>query len=149
MATKLNPKIEVRDSPIEGKGLFAIGAFKKGEEVWVPQDRSSTKSKVMNDGEFKKFMEKCKREGKQWDAVYLGNGLHRAAIANRNNNPSNYGNHSCDPNTAPIDGKRIATRDIEPGKEITIDYGFFSPKDWEMKCNCNSPNCRGTVRGYL
>ena len=146
---KLNPKVEVRKSPIEGKGLFAKRAFKKGEEVWIAKGIKPAKSKIMTDEEFKKFTEKCIREDKQWDAVYLGNGKHRAAVADRDNDPNNYGNHSCDPNTKPVDGKRIAIRDIEPGEEITIDYGYFSPKDWSMKCNCGSPKCRKIVRGYL
>lgn len=149
MAIKLNPKIEIRDSPIEGKGLFAVGAFKKGEEVWVAKGVKPTKSEVMTKEEFKTFTEKCRREGKQWDAVYLGDDKYRATVANRKSDPANYGNHSCDPNTAPVEDKRVAIRNIKPGEEITIDYGFFSPQDWEMRCNCGSRKCRKIVRGYL
>lgn len=147
---KINPKIEVRDSPIEGKGLFAKAAFSKGEEFVVATGEEPIEEKIYTDKEFKDFTEWCIANGKEWDAVAIGNGKHRAAISDREKHPGNYGNHSCDPNvTSNNNGGLIALRNIEPGEEITIDYAQFSTKDWSMKCNCGAKSCRGEVRGVL
>lgn len=149
MALKLNSKIEVRTSPIEGKGLFAKAPFKKGEEFVVTTDEEPYDEKIYTDEEFKKFTEWCIANGKEWDAVSNGDGTHTAAISDREKHPGNYGNHSCDPNVAGSNGGLIALRDIETGEEITIDYAQFSAKDWSMKCNCGAANCKGEVRGKL
>jgi hypothetical protein len=60
-------------------------------------------------------------------------------------------NHSCDPN-ALIRGKvdMIARRDIAPGEEITFDYAAtvrpsFYTMVWSMRCRCGSPSCRGRI----
>jgi uncharacterized protein len=139
----LNPKIEVRKSHIEGKGLFAKGAFKKGEKFKVVYGEHP--SVVMTDEEFQQYIKTVD----SYDAVYLGNGKHRVSTISREEDPSNYGNHSCDPNIAPSDDGVVALRDIAAGDEITIDYAQFSPKSWSLKCNCGSPKCRHIVRGYL
>lgn len=57
-------------------------------------------------------------------------------------------NHSCDPNTW-MDGLNlVARRRIEPGEQITIDYGAFRNETMEeFACTCGAPNCRGVIRG--
>ncbi len=61
-------------------------------------------------------------------------------------------NHACDANAeieADVDGQggawaRItATRAIEPGEEITYDYGF--PLELAEPCSCGSAACRGWI----
>ncbi|HZU66500.1 MAG TPA: SET domain-containing protein-lysine N-methyltransferase [Ktedonobacteraceae bacterium] len=143
MALVLHPKIEVRDSPIEGKGLFAKEPFKKGERFTVTSGKHSWV--VMTDKEFQDYI----RAVQSYDAVYLGNGTHRVSTVSRAEDPSNYGNHSCDPNIAPAGDEMIALRDIEAGEELTLDYAQLSPKSWSMKCNCGAKNCTGIVRGRL
>lgn len=58
-----------------------------------------------------------------------------------------YVNHSCDCNTISTGfGFEIAVRDIQPGEEMTDEYGIFNlPVD--MPCYCGSPSCRGRVSG--
>ncbi|HUI40027.1 MAG TPA: SET domain-containing protein [Methanothrix sp.] len=56
-------------------------------------------------------------------------------------------NHSCDSNILSlfVDGIYcdIAVKDINPGEEMTIDYGlFYSSFPWSEECRCNSPICR-------
>ena len=57
-------------------------------------------------------------------------------------------NHSCDPNTW-LDGLNlVARRQIEPGEQITIDYGAFRNETMEeFACTCGAANCRGVIRG--
>ena len=150
MSLRLNPKIEIKVSTIEGKGLFAKAAFKQDEEFVVATGEEPVEVKEYTDEEFRKFTEWCIENGKEWDAISLGNGKHRAAISDREKHPGNYGNHSCDPNVK-SNGKDglIALRAINPGEEITIDYTQFSTKDWSMTCNCGAKNCRRVVKGVL
>lgn len=143
MTLTLNPKIEVRDSSIEGRGLFAKEPFKKGEKFEITHGEQS--AVVMNDIEFEAY----KKTVDSWDAVYLGSGKYKVGTLPREEDPSNYGNHSCDPNIAPDGDRLIALRDIAADEELTIDYTQFSPKDWEMKCNCKAKNCTGFVKGNM
>jgi SET domain-containing protein len=58
-------------------------------------------------------------------------------------------NHSCDPNceTDEDDQARvwiIATRDIQPGEELTYDYNLYDGEG-EAPCFCGSGTCRGTM----
>lgn len=143
MSLTLHPKIEVRDSRIEGKGLFAKEPFKKGEKFRVTSGEHSWV--IMTDKEFQEHIKTVH----SYDAVYLGNGKHRVSTVSREEDPSNYGNHSCDPNIASAGDEKIALKDIAAGEELTIDYAQLSPKTWSMTCNCGAKNCTGIVRGKL
>ena len=55
-------------------------------------------------------------------------------------------NHSCDPSAlAPGVDVEIAVRDIEPGEQITGDYGAYN-LERDLACRCGADNCRRTVR---
>ncbi|HLI13524.1 MAG TPA: SET domain-containing protein [Alphaproteobacteria bacterium] len=65
--------------------------------------------------------------------------------------PSNFINHSCDPN-AGYDGSPadniVAKRDIAAGEEICMDYGTCTIGfDQDFACGCGAASCRGRVRG--
>ena len=143
MALTLNPKIEVRDSAIEGKGLFAKEPFKKGEKFRVTTGEQPWV--IVTDEDFQEYIKTVP----SYDAVYLGSGKNRVSTVSRNENPSNYGNHSCDPNITHVGDEMVALRDIAAGEELTVDYAQLSPKTWSMKCNCGAKNCTGVVRGKL
>jgi hypothetical protein len=54
-------------------------------------------------------------------------------------------NHSCDPNT--LSGGydfEIAVRDIQPGEEMTCDYGAMNP-DCVFQCECGLSKCRKEI----
>ncbi len=56
-----------------------------------------------------------------------------------------YVNHCCHCNTMSTGyGFEIAIRDIQPGEEITDEYGMFN-LDFAMELVCSRPNCRGQV----
>lgn len=65
-------------------------------------------------------------------------------------NIARYMNHSCKPNCeAEIDGRRVflyALRDIEPGEELTYDYGKEYVEDYIKPFGCRCVHCR-TKRG--
>ena len=57
-----------------------------------------------------------------------------------------YVNHCCNCNTMSTGyGFEIAIRDIEPGEEITDEYGLFNMES-DMFVNCKYENCRGRVK---
>ncbi|WP_344221766.1 GNAT family N-acetyltransferase [Kribbella sancticallisti] len=131
-----HPHLEVGDSGIAGKGLFASAAIKQGEVVSVLAGRKVTTA------ELEELL-----EHPPVDTITLDDDEHlvlpndpRPAIA--------YGNHSCDPNLWWIDAVTLAARrGIAAGEEITSDYGTSTGTDFEMACSCGSPLCRGVVTG--
>jgi hypothetical protein len=64
-------------------------------------------------------------------------------------NPARFINHSCAPNCeAEVAEDRIwivAHRDIQPGEEITFNYGFDLEDYKEYPCHCRAPNCVGFI----
>jgi D-alanine-D-alanine ligase len=57
-------------------------------------------------------------------------------------------NHSCEPNTAYNGLNVVATRRIEKGEELTLDYATFLDKNMQpFHCLCGAPNCRGLIIG--
>ena len=132
--TWLNPKVEVRDSTIEGRGLFALQDIEPGEVIIIMG------GSVLTDGEFLALnLEK-------YSAAAIDEGLN---ILLDTPNPAECGNHSCDANTWMRDEVTSEAKALIPaGRELTIDYatqtGFAA---WSMPCNCGSTACRGTVTG--
>ena len=58
--------------------------------------------------------------------------------------PERYMNHSCGPNTHVVGKSDVASRNIEPGEEITSDYMDLETENFV--CNCGSPNCRSKTQ---
>lgn len=55
-------------------------------------------------------------------------------------------NHSCSPNALFQERWLIASREIKPGEEITIDYMSTEPNiSHHFQCNCVSKNCKGKI----
>ena len=61
--------------------------------------------------------------------------------------PFDFLNHSCTPNAAIERRAEVrALEEIPEGTEISIDYSTTeSDPDWQMKCCCLSPSCRGEL----
>ena len=75
--------------------------------------------------------------------------------AKHGGNASRWINHSCDPNCeADEDDGRVfikALRNIEPGEELSYDYGLIIDEPYTAKlkaeypCWCGAKDCRGTL----
>ncbi len=62
--------------------------------------------------------------------------------------PSQFGNHSCDANLWMRDAVRIvARRNINQDEELTIDYALMIVVPWQMDCGCGASACRATITG--
>ncbi len=133
----INPKIKIADSPIHGKGFFAVADIEKGEKIVIWKsgytDRSGAEEAVKNG---RAFM--------QWDEdVY--------SVDDGNDDESYSINHSCDPNAWMSDAfTLIAARSIKAGNEITADYALWEADEEYVcpyNCNCRSALCRGRITG--
>ncbi len=136
--TYRSPKTEVRDSPIQGRGLFARQPIARGEIVAVKGGHVLTAA--------------------QWATLEPELGPAEIQIAEdlviapvrteQRHGGMLYTNHSCDPNLA-IQGQIVlmAMRDGAAGEELTIDWATTDDGDYTLDCRCGSPRCRGTVTG--
>jgi hypothetical protein len=121
----------VHASEIEGTGLFAGRAFEEGETVMV------LGGTVIDDEELARLS--------PHSSLAIGEGVN---LMQDDDDPAQYGNHSCDPNLWLADEVTVVTRrPVEAGEELTIDYGTFSVVPWQMECRCGAATCRGVVTG--
>jgi uncharacterized protein len=136
--TYRSPKTEVRDSPIQGRGLFARTAIERGEIVAVK-------------GGYVLGVEAWRRLEPALGAaeIQLTEDLVIApARPEEREGAMLFTNHSCDPNIA-IQGQIVfvAMRDIAAGEELTHDWATTDDGDYTMTCRCGRPACRGTITG--
>lgn len=142
-------KVELRESPIEGLGIFAVVPIREGEPIWVSdgtavdggEDQGPTHV-VMTDDDFQAYIKTVDR----WSSVDIRDGLHRVTLKL---SEVDYVNRSCDPNVWG-DGAQnpvlVARRDIAPGDELTTDYAACTDGEGPfVDCRCGSTLCRGTL----
>jgi SET domain-containing protein len=121
-------KLEVKESRISGKGLFATRLIKKDEPVveWNPKIITKEEASRLPLDEQKHYLYP-EGEVMLWMQV-----------------PERYMNHSCNANTRVVGRSDVASRDILTGEEITSDYLDLDTEDFE--CNCGAENCRQLIR---
>lgn len=141
-----SPKIEVRTSPVQGRGSFAAERIEPGEVVEVWGERSDGRLVVTYTTD-RDVAESARAQGKdvmQWDDDLY-------SIEERGADEGYFLNHSCDPNLWFKDAFILMARNpVEPGEELTIDYALFEADDAfraSWRCRCGSVTCRGTVTG--
>jgi len=123
-------EVMVKNSKIEGKGVFALRNFKKGEVI-LHWDASKTLLKEVSD--------KMSQNDKKYVSFLGGKYIIMQA-------PEKYVNHSCEPNTTAKNFCDIAIRDIKKEEEITADYAEELPPDTSLEYHCGSKKCRGVIR---
>lgn len=140
-----HPLVEVRDSRIHSKGLFARRPIRKGARVLeyvgekVPRSVGSQRAD--------RQLERGKRS-KSRGMVYLFElDAEHDLDGDVPWNLARYANHSCDPTCEAlvVDGRVwiTALRPIEPGEEITFDYGYQLDAWREHPCRCGARGCVG------
>lgn len=137
MKSRLSPKVEIRSSGINRKGMFAKEPIQKDEIVYIKGGHIITRDELFSSSVINSYLPIS-------DEYYIG-----ALNPEEEKLIKLYNNHSCDPNC----GMRgeitfVALRDINTGEELTIDYAFIDNEDYSFNCHCGSPNCRKTVTGY-
>jgi uncharacterized protein len=131
-------KAAVRDSTIQGRGLFVVKPIAKDEIVCIKgghiYDRDTLRRVTTSLGPaeiqiaeefFIGPLEESEREGSMI-----------------------FSNHSCEPNIG-VQGQIVfvALRDIKPGEELTHDWATTDDDDYEIECNCGAQSCRKKITG--
>ena len=137
----------VRDSTIQGRGVFARTAILKGTRI------------IEYTGEQISHAEADRRYddvAMQRHHTFLFTLTSRIVVDGFvGGSDARLINHSCDPNCeAVIDKREIwieATRDIAEGEELAYDYGYVrdgtetAEDELRYACRCGAATCRGTI----
>ena len=140
--TWIDPRIEIRESPLHGRGAFAVAPIQAGEVVTIwahtviePSDFATSEGGELH---------------QRADGSYVW--LPESWMELDGYDPAEDRlNHSCDPNVWMLDEVTlVARRDIAAGEELMGDYALWElDLDWvcPWECRCGSPDCRGSVTG--
>jgi SET domain-containing protein len=139
-------RIEVRESAIQGRGVFALCPIPAGIRI------IEYTGEVISDDEADRRYDDRNMDRHHTFLFSLDDG--RCIDAAVGGNEARFINHSCAPNcqAVEIDGRIWieSIRPIEPGAELTYDYAYArSECDEALEalyvCRCRAPSCRGTI----
>lgn len=134
----ISPKAIVRESSIQGRGLFAREPIAKGEIVCIKGGRI--------------FNRETLREVAQSlgpAEIQIAEDLFIGPLTEQEREGSMiFSNHSCEPNIG-VQGQIVfvAMRDIDAGEELTHDWATTDDDAYEMECNCGAASCRKIITG--
>ncbi len=143
------PRVAVRNSPIHGRGVFAVTAIAKGARIleYTGERMSHAKADRLY-GEL--------HDGSSHTMLFAAND--KVVIdATKRGGPARWINHSCAPNCeANEEEGRVfidAIRAIKPGQELSYDYNLVleerhtAKQKREHPCHCGARKCRHTLLG--
>jgi SET domain-containing protein len=142
-------KIEVRNSPIHGRGVYAARKIRRGERIIEYTGR------LISWKEADRVPPSDPNDPHHTFLFSLSDGK-RVIDANSSRNAARWINHSCDPNceTEENEDGRVfieALRDIPNGEELHYDYCLVIDEKITKKlkrqyqCLCGAEQCRGTM----
>lgn len=145
---KKGPLYEVRDSQIQGRGVYAARRIRKNS--WIIQYTG----KLITNAEADRLYDDEAMERHHTFLFLLDDTW--CIDASQGGNDARFINHSCNPNCEAVmtTDNEIwiqALRGIEPGEELTYDYGFDVETESVEEarrvypCRCGAPDCRGTI----
>lgn len=140
-------RVQVRSSPVHGRGVFALRPLAAGERIfeytgevisWAEAQRRHPHDPQHPDHTFYFHI----------DDEHVIDGKHHG-------NSAKWINHSCAPNCEAEEvGGRVfihALRDIAAGEELSYDYGLVIDERMtpalkkRFACRCGAATCRGTM----
>jgi SET domain-containing protein len=143
------PRVAVRNSPIHGRGVFAVSAIAKGARIieYTGERMSHAKADRLY-GDL--------HEGSSHTMLFAA--TDKVVIdATKRGGPARWINHSCSPNCeANEEEGRVfidAIRAIKPGQELLYDYNLLleerhtAKQKREHPCHCGARKCRRTLLG--
>ncbi len=147
--TGRSAKIEVRDSPIHGRGVYATRDIRSGEKIIEYTGR------LISWKEADRVPPSDPNDPNHTFLFSLSDGK-RVIDASVSRNAARWINHSCDPNceTEENEAGRVfieALRDIASGEELHYDYCLVVDEKINKKlkrqyrCLCGAEQCRGTM----
>jgi RimJ/RimL family protein N-acetyltransferase len=138
----LHPAVVVRESTIDGRGLFATEPLAEGTVVVRLRGRHVTSEELAQ-----LFADAAGQPDAPYiDTIAIDEDLHLVLAPGQ---AIHYGNHSCDPSLWHGDAYTlVARRDIAAGDEVTVDYATqTTQRGFRMPCRCAAADCRGAVSG--
>jgi SET domain-containing protein len=140
-------RLQVRQSGVHGKGVFALVPIQKGELI------------LEYTGEVITWPEALRRhphDPSQPDHTFYFHLSDELVIDGKvGGNASKWINHSCAPNVEADDESGqvylLATRGIKAGEELFFDYGLVIEERYtpalkkRFECRCGAKRCRGTM----
>ncbi len=142
-------RIAVHNSPIHGRGVFALRPIPKGTRI------IEYKGKLITDKEADRRYGRVQEHSAHTMLFSVDDGM--VIDATRDGNSARWINHSCAPNCKiEEENHRIfieARRDIRPGEELAYDYNLQIGERHTQKakrehaCMCGARRCRGTMLG--
>jgi uncharacterized protein len=132
----VDTRLEMRSSPISGRGLFAREPIRAGEPVIAWGGTVFSRAELL-----------AGKANPETVAV-LDQGLYLADPAGEPVADEYSLNHSCDSNLWMVDAFTLsARRAIPAGEELTADYALWLyEQDWSLEpCLCSASACRGKV----
>ena len=147
MFTEHPELFEVRRSNIQGKGVFAREFIPKGTKLTWYKGEIITKAETERRGNA--------NHSEEGD-VYIFTLDDKFDIdATRLGNDARFFNHSCGPNCEatiyedddPYDIQIWieSIQDIQPGEELTYNYGYETDDYTQHPCICGKPGCKGFI----
>ena len=140
-------RIAVRNSPIHGRGVFALRRIPKGTRI------IEYKGTLITDREADRRYSRIQAHSPHTMLFSVDDGL--VIDATRKGNSARWINHSCAPNCEiEEEHHRVfieARRNISPGEELTYDYNLLLEERHtpaakrRFPCHCGAPTCRGTI----
>ena len=133
-----SPETEVRQSPIHGRGLFAVADIKKDEIVMIKGGHIVSREELRDINARLGPVE-----------VQIGDNLFISPVtAEEREGSMLYSNHSCDANVG-VRGNIVfvAMRNIRAGEELTHDWCTTDDDNYSIECKCGAPNCRKVLTG--
>ena len=142
-----SPLIEVRNSPVHGRGVFAAQNISKGKRIV-----EYLGDRVSHDAADKRYEDHDENDNHTFLFIV---DKHTVIDAGVGGNDARYINHHCEGNCeSVIQYRRVfndATRNIVKGEELGYDYEIGRDKDDPPNvdeiyaCRCGSPKCRGSM----
>ena len=143
-----------------GYGLFASAPIEEGEIVWYETEENHTEVLYIDKVDICKFEPKIQERLMRFhfesslSQVNISKWLEEYIFGQTDSIPwendpdlSDFMNHSCDPNIwYRDDNTQLARRRIEVGEEVCEDYATDRAGNFDLKCLCGSPLCRGIIR---
>ena len=134
----ISPKAAIKESPIHGRGLFAVAPFSEGDIVCI-------KGGEIFDRQTRAALDRSleSSEIQIADDMFIG----PLAVEHRERSMI-FSNHSCDPNIG-VQGQIVfvAMRDIAAGEELTHDWATTDDDSYELDCRCGAEHCRRFITG--
>ncbi len=142
-----SPLVEVRNSPVHGRGVFAVAPIEKGTRIL-----EYLGDRLSHDAADKRYEDHDESDNHTFLFIV---DKHTVIDAGVGGNDARFINHQCEGNCeSVIQHRRVfidAARDIAPGQELGYDYEIGRDKDDPPNvdeiyaCRCGSPQCRGTM----